>query len=127
MSVVLCDCCFACADREQTSQGNDYFANGEFDKSILCFTTAAIICPTEPTYMSNSAAARMKVGTIAQYAEAVSDCTLALAYDPLHHKSLYRRGVSLAMLGRWQAAFDGMSHYLNDRSDRGSLRFSSQT
>lgn len=62
--------------------------------------------------MSNSAAARMKVGTIAQYAEAVSDCTLALAYDPLHHKSLYRRGVSLAMLGRWQAAFDGRSHSL---------------
>ncbi|KAG0658511.1 hypothetical protein C6P46_005754 [Rhodotorula mucilaginosa] len=95
------------ADREK-QRGNDYFANGEFDKSILCFTTAAIICPTEPTYMSNSAAARMKVGTIAQYAEAVSDCTLALAYDPLHHKSLYRRGVSLAMLGRWQAAFDDL-------------------
>ncbi|GAA5984808.1 hypothetical protein JCM10908_003514 [Rhodotorula pacifica] len=95
------------ADREK-QRGNDYFANGEFDKSILCFTTAAIICPTEPTYMSNSAAARMKVGTIAQYAEAVSDCTLALAYDPMHNKSLYRRGVSLAMLGRWQAAFDDL-------------------
>lgn len=52
----------------------------------------------------------MKIGTVAQYAEAVCDCTLALAYDPLHNKSLYRRGVSLAMLGRWQAAFDGMSN-----------------
>ncbi|GAA5863110.1 hypothetical protein JCM3774_001424 [Rhodotorula dairenensis] len=95
------------ADKEK-QRGNDYFANGEFDKSILCFTTAAIICPTEPTYMSNSAAARMKIGTVAQYAEAVCDCTLALAYDPLHNKSLYRRGVSLAMLGRWQAAFDDL-------------------
>lgn len=49
----------------------------------------------------------MKIGTVAQYSEAVSDCTLALAYEPHHNKSLYRRGVSLAMLGRWQAAFDG--------------------
>lgn len=88
-------------------QGNEHFAAGEYEKSILCFSTAAIICPTEPTYMSNSAAARMKIGTIGQYAEAVCDCTLALAYDPHHNKSLYRRGVSLAMLGRWQPAFDG--------------------
>ncbi|GAA6015262.1 hypothetical protein JCM8202_002404 [Rhodotorula sphaerocarpa] len=95
------------ADKEK-QRGNEHFAGGEYEKAILCFSTAAIICPTEPTYMSNSAAARMKIGTVAQYSEAVSDCTLALAYEPHHNKSLYRRGVSLAMLGRWQAAFDDL-------------------
>lgn len=49
----------------------------------------------------------MKLNTPEQYAEAVSDCTIALYSDPTHIKALYRRGVCLAMLGQWKAAFAG--------------------
>lgn len=86
-------------------QGNDYFAAGEHEKAIISFTTASIIFPAEPTFPSNCAAARMKVGTPAQYAEAVCDCTLALFEDPRNIKALYRRGTALAMIGQWKAAF----------------------
>lgn len=88
------------------TQGNDYFAAGEHEKAIVSFTTASIIFPTEPTFPSNCAAARMK---IAQYAEAVCDCTLALAEDAKNIKALYRRGTALAMLGHWKSAFVGAS------------------
>ncbi|BGP50990.1 hypothetical protein JCM10450v2_006916 [Rhodotorula kratochvilovae] len=90
---------------QEKQRGNDYFAAGEHEKAIVSFTTAAIIFPTEPTFPSNCAAARMKIGSPAQYAEAVCDCTLALAEDDNNIKALYRRGTALAMLGHWKAAF----------------------
>ncbi|GAA6052167.1 hypothetical protein JCM3770_001251 [Rhodotorula araucariae] len=90
---------------QEKQRGNDFFAAGEHEKAIVSFTTAAIIFPTEPTFPSNCAAARMKIGSPAQYAEAVCDCTLALAEDADNIKALYRRGTALAMLGHWKAAF----------------------
>jgi tetratricopeptide (TPR) repeat protein len=89
------------------AQGNDFFAAGEWEKAVVSFTTASIIHPSQPTFAANSAAARMKMNTPEQYAEAVSDCTIALYSDPSHIKALYRRGVCLAMLGHWKAAFAG--------------------
>ncbi|GAA5921062.1 hypothetical protein JCM3775_004074 [Rhodotorula graminis] len=90
---------------EEKQRGNDYFAAGEHEKAIVSFTTASIIFPTEALFSNNCAAARMKIGTPAQYAEAVCDTTLALAQDPDSIKALYRRGTALAMLGHWKAAF----------------------
>ncbi|GAA5995614.1 tetratricopeptide repeat protein [Rhodotorula paludigena] len=90
---------------QEKQRGNDYFAADEHEKAIISFTTASIIFPAEPTFPSNCAAARMKVGTPAQYAEAVCDCTLALFEDPRNIKALYRRGTALAMIGQWKAAF----------------------
>ncbi|GAA5902331.1 hypothetical protein JCM8208_007262 [Rhodotorula glutinis] len=90
---------------EEKQRGNDYFAAGEHEKAIVSFTTASIIFPTEGLFSNNCAAARMKIGTPAQYAEAVCDTTLALAQDPNSIKALYRRGTALALLGHWKAAF----------------------
>ena len=51
-----------------------------------------------------------------RYAEAISDCTLALFYQPAISsqptsiKALYRRGTALAMLGQWKAAFADLKH-----------------
>ncbi|GAA5838042.1 hypothetical protein JCM11251_006832 [Rhodosporidiobolus azoricus] len=90
---------------QEKQRGNDFFAAGEYDKAIIAFTTASIIFPLEPTFCSNAAAARMKLGTAAQYSEAICDCTLALFYDPKNVKALYRRGMALALTGHWKAAF----------------------
>ena len=46
---------------------------------------------------------------IARYSEAISDCTFALYHDHRNVKALYRRGTSLAMLGRWNDAISGAS------------------
>ncbi|BGP10737.1 hypothetical protein JCM10049v2_006629 [Rhodotorula toruloides] len=95
---------------QEKQKGNDFFAAGEFEKAVVSFTTASIIHPSEPTFAANAAAARMKLNTPEQYAEAVSDCTIALYSDPTHIKALYRRGVCLAMLGQWKAAFADLRH-----------------
>ncbi|GAA6014739.1 hypothetical protein JCM11491_001959 [Sporobolomyces phaffii] len=95
---------------QEKQRGNDYFAAGEFQKAIVSFSTSAIIYPNESTFVCNAAAARMKLNTPAQYAEAISDCTLALYYNPSSIKALYRRGTALAMLNRWKAAFADLKH-----------------
>ncbi|GAA5964758.1 hypothetical protein JCM21900_000193 [Sporobolomyces salmonicolor] len=95
---------------QEKQKGNEHFAAGEYEKAIVSFSTANIIVPTEPTFPSNAAAARMKLGTLPQYAEAISDCTIALFYDPQCIKALYRRGTALAMLGHWKAAFADLKH-----------------
>ncbi|GAA5993989.1 hypothetical protein JCM5350_008019 [Sporobolomyces pararoseus] len=100
---------------QEKQRGNDYFAEGAYEKAIVSFSTSAIIYPTEPTFVCNAAAARMKLNTPAQYAEAISDCTLALFYQPALSsqpsiKALYRRGTALAMLGHWKAAFADLKH-----------------
>ncbi|GAA5942954.1 uncharacterized protein JCM15063_006169 [Sporobolomyces koalae] len=95
---------------QEKQRGNDFFAAGEYEKAIVSFSTSAIIYPTEATFVCNAAAARMKLNTPAQYAEAISDCTLALFYQPSSIKALYRRGTALAMLGHWKAAFADLKH-----------------
>ncbi|GAA5900874.1 uncharacterized protein JCM6883_004682 [Sporobolomyces salmoneus] len=101
---------------QEKQRGNDFFAEGAYEKAIVSFSTSAIIYPTEPTFVCNAAAARMKLNTPAQYAEAISDCTLALFYQPATTtqstsiKALYRRGTALAMLGHWKAAFADLKH-----------------
>jgi Flp pilus assembly protein TadD len=48
-------------------QGNLHFNAGEFNESVLAFETASIINPTDATYYTNAAAARLKLGTSHQY------------------------------------------------------------
>ncbi|GAA5886523.1 hypothetical protein JCM6882_001672 [Rhodosporidiobolus microsporus] len=95
---------------QEKQRGNTFFAAGEFEKAIVSFTTASIIHPLEPTYSSNAAAARMKLGTASQYSEAICDCTVALFYDSRNIKALYRRGMALALTGHWKAAFADLKY-----------------
>ncbi|GAA5866205.1 hypothetical protein JCM8547_007202 [Rhodosporidiobolus lusitaniae] len=96
---------------QEKQRGNEFFAAGEHEKAIVSFSTASIIVGySEPTYSSNAAAARMKLGTAAQYSEAICDCTLALFCDPRNIKALYRRGMALALTGHWKAAFADLKH-----------------
>ncbi|BGP19367.1 hypothetical protein JCM10213v2_007456 [Rhodosporidiobolus nylandii] len=95
---------------QEKQRGNEYFASGEFEKAIVSFTTASIIYPLEPTFCSNAAAARMKLGSALQYSEAIADCTIALAQDPRNIKALYRRGMALALTGHWKAAFADLKY-----------------
>ncbi|GAA6013371.1 hypothetical protein JCM10207_000872 [Rhodosporidiobolus poonsookiae] len=95
---------------EEKQRGNDYFAAGEYEKAIVSFTTSSIIFPLEPTFSSNAAAARMKLGTQSQYAEAICDCTIALFHDHRNIKALYRRGMALALIGQWKAAFADLKY-----------------
>lgn len=44
-----------------------------------------------------------------RYREAISDCSMALALDPMCVKALYRRGTALAMMGRWADSVKGES------------------
>ncbi|GAA5984470.1 hypothetical protein JCM11641_006992 [Rhodosporidiobolus odoratus] len=102
---------------QEKQRGNEHFAAGEFQKAIVSFTTASIIYPLEPTYCSNSAAARMKLGTTAQYSEAICDCTIALFYDPKNIKALYRRGMALALTNHWKAAFADLRYLESEWPD----------
>ncbi|SGY41347.1 BQ5605_C003g02499 [Microbotryum silenes-dioicae] len=89
---------------EQKQLGNQHFAASEWAESLTCFATASLIDPTDSTYWTNTAAARLKIGGRAHFSEAVSDCTFALALDPGCVKALYRRGNALALLGLWDRA-----------------------
>ncbi|KAK4692886.1 hypothetical protein P7C70_g9038, partial [Phenoliferia sp. Uapishka_3] len=101
----------------EKKKGNAYFVDGEYQKSIVSFSAASIIHPTDPTYWTNAACSRMKIGTPIQYSEAVSDCTFALYYDRHNVKALYRRGTSLAMLGRWNDAIADLAELVRCAPD----------
>ncbi|ORY66635.1 hypothetical protein BCR35DRAFT_308491 [Leucosporidium creatinivorum] len=91
------------AEREKRN-GNAHFGDHTPDAylhSINAFATASLIDPENPVYWANAAAARIKIGGVVQYREAISDCSMALALDPMCVKALYRRGTALAMMGRW--------------------------
>lgn len=73
-------------------QGNDYFKNAEYEKSIEAYTEAIAICPKKCTVersilFSNRAAAHKHLGA---QSVAIEDCTKAIEHNPNYVKAYAR-------------------------------------
>lgn len=56
------------------SEGNTYFSSKQYSKAIEAFTSAFELDPTESTFLTNRAAAKM---SLKMYSSALADCQLA--------------------------------------------------
>ncbi|KAK4047098.1 hypothetical protein OIV83_005661 [Microbotryomycetes sp. JL201] len=97
---------------EERQKGNRQFAASQFADAVVSFSTASLMVPSDATYWTNCAAARIKIGTDAHMSQAVSDCTTALELDPKNIKALYRRATAMHHLDLFDDAVKDLEKLL---------------
>ncbi|KAM0786970.1 hypothetical protein ACM66B_002388 [Microbotryomycetes sp. NB124-2] len=97
---------------DEKQKGNQQFAAQQYPEAVVSFSTASLMVPSDPTYWTNCAAARIKIGTDAHMSQALADCTVALELDPKNIKALYRRAVAMNHLELFEDALDDLERLL---------------
>ncbi|EKX49228.1 hypothetical protein GUITHDRAFT_104758 [Guillardia theta CCMP2712] len=112
---------------KRNEEGNLLYRNKRFDEACSQYSDAIVLLELHAQqtqeahqhlckYLSNRAAAYLASG---YDAEAVKDCTSALAMDPMLDKALLRRGLGLESLGRHAESLQDVEALLK-RADWGS-------
>ncbi|OAP59124.1 hypothetical protein AYL99_06422 [Fonsecaea erecta] len=83
--------------------GNKFFKAKDYDRAIVEYTKAVDAEPTNPTYLSNRAAAYISAN---KYSQALGDSLQASRLDPKNDKILHRLARIYTSLGRPQDALD---------------------
>merc|ERR1711939_246236 len=83
--------------------GNKFFKAKDYDKAIVEYSKAVEADPTNPTYLSNRAAAYISANN---YSQALGDSLQASRLDPNNDKILHRLARIYTSLGRPQDALD---------------------
>ncbi|KAJ9498785.1 hypothetical protein LTR99_007768 [Exophiala xenobiotica] len=83
--------------------GNKFFKAKDYDKAIAEYSKAVEADPTNPTYLSNRAAAYISAN---KYSQALGDSLQASRLDPNNDKILHRLARIYTSLGRPQDALD---------------------
>ncbi|TFY57503.1 hypothetical protein EVJ58_g6978 [Rhodofomes roseus] len=84
-------------------EGNKLFKEGKSAQAASKYRQAAMIYGPRPVYMSNLAAALLKMG---KYIEAESAASRALFYEPKNIKARYRRGMANKGLEMYASAIE---------------------
>ncbi|KAL0961185.1 hypothetical protein HGRIS_006156 [Hohenbuehelia grisea] len=90
-------------------EGNVHFRNGRYEKSIECYRAAANAYGKHPVYMSNIAAAFLK---LEEFAKAEDAAEIALQYDPKNTKARFRRALARKGLRVYKAALTDLKTVL---------------
>ncbi|KAI9905220.1 hypothetical protein PsorP6_013864 [Peronosclerospora sorghi] len=85
----------------EKEQGNAHYKRGDYVAAIESYTRCLDSNPNNVVVLSNRAMAYLKNQ---EFAKAEDDCTVALKADPLHIKSLLRRGTARNALGKHRLA-----------------------
>ncbi|KIW86728.1 uncharacterized protein Z519_12641 [Cladophialophora bantiana CBS 173.52] len=83
--------------------GNKFFKAKDYDRAIVEYTKAVDAEPSNPTYLSNRAAAYISAN---KYSQALGDSLQASRLDPKNDKILHRLARIYTSLGRPQDALD---------------------
>ncbi|TFY60955.1 hypothetical protein EVJ58_g4815 [Rhodofomes roseus] len=84
-------------------EGNTLFKEGKSAEAASKYRQAALVYGPRPVYMSNLAAALLKMG---RHAEAESAASRALFYEPKNIKARYRRGMASKGLKSYALAIE---------------------
>ncbi|RMD44799.1 hypothetical protein DV735_g383, partial [Chaetothyriales sp. CBS 134920] len=85
------------------ASGNKFFKAKDYDRAVQEYSKAVEADPSNPTYLSNRAAAYMSAG---KYESALFDSLAASRLDPGNEKILHRLARIYTSLGRSQDALD---------------------
>jgi len=85
------------------AKGNEFLKKKQYDEAIAAYSEALDLCPENPIYLSNRAAAHTHLG---QHDEAVKDCEQAIESDAGYVKAYSRLGFANYQLGSYQASVD---------------------
>ncbi|KAI0641701.1 hypothetical protein C8Q79DRAFT_287282 [Trametes meyenii] len=86
---------------ERKEDGNAKFRRGDFRGAAECYREAAVVDAPRPVYLSNLAAALLKLEL---WDVAQSAASRALYHDPKHPKARFRRAVARKHLKRYYGA-----------------------
>ncbi|KAJ6500741.1 hypothetical protein C8R45DRAFT_1210468 [Mycena sanguinolenta] len=86
-------------------KGNDLFRQGLYREAAAMYNTAVEINGTQPAYMSNLAAAYLK---LQNYELAETAASMALRHAPRMHKARFRRGLARKATNQLRAAAAGI-------------------
>ncbi|KAI1786106.1 TPR-like protein [Ganoderma leucocontextum] len=101
---------------ESKDEANELFRRGAWLQAAQMYRGSAVMAAPEPTYLSNLAAALLKLN-LWKYAD--SAASRALMHDPKHVKALYRRALARKELGHIDGAMNDISRLLEVERDNG--------
>ncbi|KAI0704396.1 hypothetical protein C8T65DRAFT_653864, partial [Cerioporus squamosus] len=91
-------------------EGNEFFKQEKWGKAAEKYREAALLAGPQPVYVSNLAAALLK---LQEWEAAESAATRALMHDPNHIKSLFRRALASKARQRYTSAQSDLYHLLS--------------
>ena len=91
-------------------EGNAAFQAGDFKQAAVYYTEAILAFDKDHAVFSNRAACFLKLG---QADKALADCDRCLALSPRFVKALFRRGIALMGLNRFEDAAAAFSATLD--------------
>ena len=94
---------------ELKGRGNALFGEGRYEAAIECYNSCVILQSKDPLPLSNRAQCHLKLRS---FSEAALDCDAALALEPGHVKSRFRRATARKELGQTQPAIDDLQRVL---------------
>ncbi|RPD52548.1 hypothetical protein L226DRAFT_617795 [Lentinus tigrinus ALCF2SS1-7] len=97
------------ADRLK-EEGNEFFKQEKWAQAAQKYREAALLAGPQPVYVSNLAAALLK---LKEWDAADSAASRALLYDPNHIKSLFRRALARKERGQYLIAESDLYHLLS--------------
>ena len=99
------------------SRGNEAMKQRDFPTAISLYSQALDLCPTNPIYLSNRAAA---YSSSQNYTAAASDAELAVAADPRYSKAWSRLGAARFALGDLKSSVDAYKEAMDVEGGGGS-------
>ncbi|KAL9123720.1 MAG: hypothetical protein Q9217_006875, partial [Psora testacea] len=98
-------------------KGNAAMSRKDYPAAIDLYTRALSICPSNPIYLSNRAAA---YSAASQHAAAAADAELAVAADPKYTKAWSRLGLAKFVLGDARASMRAYEQGIQAEGSGGS-------
>ncbi|XP_054267163.1 sperm-associated antigen 1-like [Macrosteles quadrilineatus] len=90
-------------------RGNEFYQAKDYEEAEKYYTASLAIHPTAKTF-NNRASCRLK---LAKYSEAIEDADKTLELEANNIKALYRKGIALKHLNKYQEALQIMKCILN--------------
>ncbi|CAD7094171.1 unnamed protein product [Hermetia illucens] len=88
---------------EIKNEGNRLMKESKFNEALLAYNKAINLDATNATFYCNRAAAYIR---LSEYEKAISDCKLALVYNPQYGKAYGRMGIAYSNLRKYEEACD---------------------